>query len=393
MTGKERILTALAGGKPPVTPVAVDYMALYLADRIERAYVTAYRERLVHEGRVRLDPDEDVEIRARATLQAYTCFQERDDWLQASGVPVPEVLSQRELVLEGDQVFELDYAANTRRQLLLSGQEAKTEELRQRFEQTRQLSQDRNRLERALAEHQVESRTALGNTRLIEILVREQGEESFVYTGASAPSWMLYDLLGFEGMMTAPYDAPKLASEIMETSLEATLEYAQAFKDAGGHGVRVEECLVSADMISPRMYEQFVLPYEERLFTELRRMGLKTILYFCGDVMPRLPALRRLPIDALMVEESKKTFIINIDEVRAAIGLDLCLLGNIDAYGVMLKATEAKLADEVARQVRVAGAGGAFIVGLGSPLTLDTPPERVDLLIRCARGDVPGEGA
>ena len=390
MTGKDRVLNALMGREPPVTPVAVDYMLLYLAERIEKAYVAAYRPRLERERRVRLDPDEDVGIRAQALLQAHTCFQEQDDWFQVSGIPVPEVLAQRELMLEDAQVFEVDSLAGTRRQLLLGGQESKTEEMRQRFERTRQLGRDQTRVAQKLAQQQRASRRAYGNLRLVEILSGEKGDERFVYTGGSAPFWMLYDLLGFEGMMTALHDAPKMVFEIMEVALDATLEYAQAFKDAGGHGIRIEECLVSADMISPRMYERFVLPYEERLFEQIRRIGLKSILYFCGDVMPRLPALCQLPIDALMVEESKKTFVIDIGEVRAAAGPNLCLLGNVDAYGIIEKATETEVATEVTRQVRVAGREGAFIVGLGSPLTLTTPPERVDLLIRSARNGASG---
>jgi len=391
MTGKERILTALAGGQADATPVAIDYMTLYLAERVERAYVAAYRERLAREGRIRIDPDEDVQIRAKATLEAYGCFQERHDWLQVSGAPSREVLSQRELRLTDGQVFELDRAAGTRRQMLLSGQAAKTEEMRDRFERTRRRSLERDQLDKILAEHSAQTRVARGDLRQVEALVRQKGEDYCVYTGASAPFWWLYDLLGFEDMMLALHDAPQLAFTIMDASLEATVEHAQAFKDAGGHGIRVEECLASADMISQKMYERFVLPYEEQLFSQLRRMGLKTILYFCGDVMPRLTALRQLPIDALMVEESKKTFTIDIEEVRATIGPDLCLLGNIDSYAMVQKGTRAELSAEVARQIRVAGADGGFILGVGSPLPLDTPPERADLLVRFARQYTPGD--
>ena len=68
-------------------------------------------------------------------------------------------------------------------------------------------------------------------------------------------------------------------------------------------------------------------------------------------------------------------------------------MGNVDAYAIVKKATETELAAEVARQIRVAGSKGAFIVGVGSPLTLDTPPDRVDLLIRSARDCVPGGDA
>jgi len=54
-------------------------------------------------------------------------------------------------------------------------------------------------------------------------------------------------------------------------------------------------------------------------------------------------------------------------------------------YEIVQKANEADFEAEVARQIRVAGQRGRFIVGVGSPLTLDTPPARADLLVRYAR--------
>ena len=103
--------------------------------------------------------------------------------------------------------------------------------------------------------------------------------------------------------------------------------------------------------------------------------------------MPRLPALRQLPIDGLIVEESKKDFTIEIGAVRAAVGPQLCLWGNVDVYDVLQRGTEAQVRAEVARQIAVAGREGAFVVATGSPLPLDLQPARADLLTRCARQD------
>jgi hypothetical protein len=388
MRGRERILAAFAGAKTDVTPAGIDYLTLYLAERTEFAYVDAYHSRLERDGRVRLDPDEDVQVRARALLRAYSCFQEKQDWFMVFPGPSPEAVRQRELQLVEGKVYDVDLGAGTRRQMLLSGEQAKTEEYRDHFERMRRANEERGHLERILRQHKEEALSARGDMRLVQAIVREKGEDYLIYTGGGAPFWSLYGLIGFEGMMTAMYDAPDLLVKMMDHFLETALENAQAFKDAGGHCVRIEECLASADIISPSAYETFALPYEEKLFSRLRRMGLKTILYFCGNVMPRLPYLRQLPIDALIVEESKKDFVIDIGEVRQAVGPDLCLLGNIDSYEIVLKATEARLTAEVERQIRVAGHEGRFIVGVGSPITLDTPPSRVDLLIHSAHRHV-----
>lgn len=388
MTGKERIFQALAGGRPEPVPIALDYLFLYLAERIEQAYVSAYRERLLRHQQVRLDPDEDAWIRAQAILQAYTCFSERDDWLYAPACPAPEVLRQRALALEGDKVYLVDLQDGSRQELLLPAQQSKTEYYRDYYARQYERARRRTDIQSLLKEYITDVRAQRMNMAVARHLIASQGQDYFIYTGLSGPFWALFELFGFEGMMTACYDFPSEARNIMDTALELALERAGRFRDAGGHGIRIEECLVSADLISPTLYEEFVFPYEEKLCAGLRRMGLKVLLYFCGDVMPRLPALTQLPIDALMVEESKKGFRIDIGEVRAAVGNRLCLFGNIDTYEVMRMGTPAQIRQEAERQLRAAGAHGAFIMGIGSPLPLDTPAEHVDVLIehtrRCA---------
>ncbi len=272
-----------------------------------------------------------------------------------------------------------------RQELLLPAQQSKSDYYREYFARQHDRARRRADWRTLLAEYASDVRAERMNMAVARHLIASQGQEYFVYTGLSGPFWALFELFGFEGMMTACYDCPAEARAIMDTALELALERAGRFRDAGGHGVRIEECLASADLISPAVYEHFVLPYEEKLCAGLRGMGLKVLLYFCGDVMPRLPYLVGLPIDALMVEESRKDFRIEIGEVRAAVGEQLCLFGNIDTYEVLRMGVPETIRCEVERQLRAAGSCGAFIMGIGSPLPLDTPVEHVRELIQHTR--------
>ena len=63
MTGKQRMLAALAGEPADVTPVGIDYMQLYLAERIERARAIAAER----SGILNADLD-DVQLHESAPL-------------------------------------------------------------------------------------------------------------------------------------------------------------------------------------------------------------------------------------------------------------------------------------------------------------------------------------
>ena len=51
----------------------------------------------------------------------------------------------------------------------------------------------------------------------------------------------------------------------------------------------------------------------------IRASGLKSIYYYCGNPMDRLEPLLAVGADAVHFEESKKNFVIDIDDVVAAI--------------------------------------------------------------------------
>ena len=82
--------------------------------------------------------------------------------------------------------------------------------------------------------------------------------------------------------------------------------------------------------------------------------------------------------DALAFEESKKGFVIDLREVRRVVGPARPLLGNLDV--TLLRDGDAgTVRAAVTEQYR--RAGPLLAMSCGSPVTLDTPPAKLDLLV------------
>jgi uroporphyrinogen-III decarboxylase len=144
----------------------------------------------------------------------------------------------------------------------------------------------------------------------------------------------------------------------------------------GAAGMWLEECLT--DCISPEAFARLNLPFLRPLVEAIRGAGLKSIYYFCGDPRGKWDLLLDVGADALALEESKKGFVIDIDDVVERVAGRCAVLGNLDAIGVLERGSDAELRAELARQV-AAGRRNAsrFITSLGSPVTPDTSVERV----------------
>jgi uroporphyrinogen-III decarboxylase len=121
----------------------------------------------------------------------------------------------------------------------------------------------------------------------------------------------------------------------------------------------------------------------------MRGLGLYPIHYVCGDVIPRLERILALDIAAVAIEESKKKFRIEIEEVVDRVQGRVAVFGNVDTIRFGLRGTMAEMEDEVRRQAEIGARNGGFVVSTGSPFPLDTNPRLIDTLVATAHS-LPG---
>jgi uroporphyrinogen-III decarboxylase len=128
-----------------------------------------------------------------------------------------------------------------------------------------------------------------------------------------------------------------------------------------------------------------VLPYNKKLIEEIRKLGMKSIYYPCGDVRDRLELIIDIEPDCLSLEESKKGFNIDISWVDEVVSGRTCLFGNLDSIRILQNGTVDELRKEIRRQIEVGLKHGKFIMSLGSPVTPLTPLSRVAEFIDISR--------
>jgi uroporphyrinogen-III decarboxylase len=229
-----------------------------------------------------------------------------------------------------------------------------------------------------------EALLADGSLAVTGQLVQEMHDQAFVTPSIVTPFWKCYNLLGFAGLMTMPHDNPDLLHYLLERQTMNLCARARAYAKLGAHGVFIEECLTSADLLSAHAYDEFVLPYTRAVLDEFRALGVPMIYYITGDIMPRLPHLIELSPDALGVEESKKGFRVDLAAIATHVGGRMALLGNLDATRVK-DWDDRELAREIKQQLEAARPARGFIASMGSPFPLDTPRDRVQAFISLAQ--------
>ena len=184
--------------------------------------------------------------------------------------------------------------------------------------------------------------------------------------------------------MTMIADRPELVRYACARNLERCLLVIQEAADASAAGIWIEECLT--DMISPQAFATLVVPFVRPLVEAIRRAGMQSIYYFCGDPTGKWGHLLDVGADALSLEESKKGFRIDIEDVVDRVNGRCAVLGNLDAIDLLTNGTEQDLRAEIARQVAAGRRNrNRFVMSLGSPVTPETPVSKVRLYCDLAR--------
>jgi uroporphyrinogen-III decarboxylase len=395
MTSKERMIHALQGQAADVVPAAWAYPSLYLENAERAAYVEQYRRRIGDAERYAIDHEEDTLFRARALHESYRTLEAQPDWIEVSQGASRAWAARTEIIRRGNELRYHDLESDRTEPMATAPVpwgdarlKATSASLTDLWD-VDQAVQDEDDVDARLPVLSAEELLARGDFDLPRQLVADYGDEVFISTVLDTPFSNAYDLLGFQGLMTIQHDRPALFHQLLERELARAREEMAAWAAVGVHGVYVEEVFTGADLISPRSYDEFVYRYNQPYFRHMRSLGLLPIHYVCGDAIPRLDRIASLDIAAVAVEESKKAFTIEIEEVVERVAGRVVVFGNVDAVRFGLHATPEEMAAEVKRQARIGARARGFVVSTGSPFPLDTEPRQIDTLVATAHGIEP----
>ena len=367
MTGREKIEAALSGEGAGEIPAVICYEGIYIRDHWDeltsQPWWYAQSPKLEHQLAWR-----------REVLAAAP-----QDWF---ALPACASRAEREAVAveqRGEEVFLIDRRRGSSRKLarpVVSGWDRQAIAAQASPEHLPESIEEIDAAVPLPAEFDAQRFAADGRADLAAALLDEFGTDLFPLAHVSSPSWGCYGLWGFEGMMTLIADRPDLVARACRRLLAGRIQAVRQAAALGAAGVWVEECLT--DMISLAAFEQLNVPPLRELIAAIRSAGMKSIYYYCGDPGGKWELLLSAGADALSLEESKKGFVIDIEDVVERAAGRCAVLGNLDAIGLLAAGSDDQLRAEIARQIAAGRrSGSGFIMSLGSPVTPGTPAGRV----------------
>jgi MtaA/CmuA family methyltransferase len=210
----------------------------------------------------------------------------------------------------------------------------------------------------------------------ISLLKERMGRDKIVEGWIEGPCGGSADLRGLNTLMLDFFDDPGFVRGLFDYVLEVGMGFARAQVAAGADVIGIGD--PAASLVGPKIYREFVWPYEKKMVDGLHALGARVRLHICGNTRPILEAMGQLGCDFVDLDSMAP-----LVEAREKMGPRQVVLGNLDPVRDLRDGTPASVLGAVAECHRQAGQ--RFIVGAGCEVPRDTPPANVHAMVRYAR--------
>jgi hypothetical protein len=193
------------------------------------------------------------------------------------------------------------------------------------------------------------------------------------------------ELVGTEQLILATYDDPVWVHELITILQARKKTFIRSLEGAKYDVLELGGGAASSTVISPKIFDRFVAPYDAELIEMAHHVGQRIVYHTCGGMMPFLERIADMKPDAM------ETFTppdmggdTRLAEAKQRIGHRVCMIGGFDQGHYFKDCTPEATRAEVRRCFEEAGPNGGYMLS-PSDHFFDAEPDLVEAFADEAR--------
>ena len=217
----------------------------------------------------------------------------------------------------------------------------------------------------------------------VRLISKQVGNEVAIRGNADQAAFGLACLVrGIEDFLMELVEQPEnpRITQLLEICYQNHLAVHRALAKAGAHFTSMGDSLAGPDVTSPRMFDRFARPYEQRLVRDLAAEGIFVVIHICGNTSKILDRLAQY--EPCGLELDYKT---DAAKAKQTAGARHVLFGNVDPSGVLAKGTVEQVREATRTLISVWKPEGRFILNAGCAIPQTTPSENIRAFIQTAK--------
>jgi uroporphyrinogen-III decarboxylase len=170
-------------------------------------------------------------------------------------------------------------------------------------------------------------------------------------------------LYGTEQLILATYDDPEWVHEFLRILSRRKQSYIRSMAGARLDLVELGGGSASTTVISPKIFDKFVAPYDSELIELAHEAGQRIVYHTCGGMMPILERIADMKPDAMeTLTPPGMGGDVELAKAKKRIGERVCMIGGFDQFHYLTGCTQEETRAAVRACFEAAGEGGGYIL-------------------------------
>ncbi len=221
--------------------------------------------------------------------------------------------------------------------------------------------------------------------RTIDLVRARVGDRVSIHGEIFSPFTQMMELFGYEQGLMNLLDDPDKCRAILAAYTEGAAELGCLQAHRGVDAVLISSAFAGGGFISPKQYEEFVLPYEAEVVARIKQHGVPVYTHTCGDIGNRLELMADTGIDGIDTLDPPPLGSVDLEEAKKRIGDRLFFKGNIDSVNTLLRKSAEEVRQDALWRLEVGSPGGGYILSSACSVSPRVPPENLAVLVEASR--------
>lgn len=224
-------------------------------------------------------------------------------------------------------------------------------------------------------------------TEAVALLVRDYGQELFIRGNCDqSPFSLAGEMRGLDQwlMDVAAGQDEELVHRLLDYCTGITCQFLKLMAGTGAHMLSNGDSPAGPDMLSPRLFGTYALPYEQRVAACSHELGLPYLLHICGKTDRILIQMVEIGADAIEID-----FKTDLRQAHDAFKDRVTFVGNLDPSAVLARGTPELVRQKTEELLRVFSDSPRFVLNSGCALPADTPQENIRAMCACLQNHPP----
>ena len=217
-------------------------------------------------------------------------------------------------------------------------------------------------------------------TNALKAVKKHAGDIS-IHAEVFSPFTHLLELFGYQEALMGMMIYPDVCKKLLEYFTKITLSEVNVYAAEGGiDAILVSSAFAGAGFIGRDDYRQFVMPYEDVVFKEIKAHNLFSYVHTCGAIGDRLDLMDQTSVDGIDTLDPPPLGTVQLDEAKAKFGDRFFLKGNLDSINELLNADDKTFEEAVIGRIKTGKPGSGYILSTACSVSPYVKPERLKRL-------------